>query len=153
MNKWSRLMGKLKKSSLFKKFYPYKVTTSKEVLLKYPKFKAFYLTEFNNNIEFYTTKKGILPFINDEEVEINMDSTNDTSEDTIITNCEVAIGNGIINYEQEIAFQESITDITKVDRSNCAVLNDYTTEQLQVLIASLAQRIQEIINVKFNGGF
>lgn len=70
MNKWSRLMGKLKKSSLFKKFYPYKVTTSKEVLLKYPKFKAFYLTEVNNNIEFYTTKKGILPFINDEEVEI-----------------------------------------------------------------------------------
>ena len=91
--------------------------------------------------------------VDDEEVEINMDSTNDTSEDTIITNCEVAIGNGIINYEQEIAFQESITDITKVDRSNCAVLNDYPTEQLQVLIASLSQRIKELINVKFNGGF
>ena len=91
--------------------------------------------------------------VDDEEVEINMDSTNDTSEDTIITNCEVAIGNGIINYEQEIAFQERITDITKVDRSNCAVLNDYPTEQLQVLIASLSQRIKELINVKFNGGF
>ena len=91
--------------------------------------------------------------VDDEEVEINMDSTNDTSEDTIITNCEVAIGNGIINYEQEIAFQESITDTTKVDRSNCAVLNDYPTEQLQVLIASLSQRIKELINIKFNGGF
>ncbi len=63
-------MGKLKKLNLFKKFYPYKVITTKGVLLKYPKFKAYYLTETNDHLEFYTTKKGIIPFLNDEEVEI-----------------------------------------------------------------------------------
>ena len=45
-------------------------------------------------------------------------------------------------------FEEEINDIIELSRSNCGVLNDYTTEQLQVLIQSIFQRIQTILTQK-----
>lgn len=90
---------------------------------------------------------------NKKGIEIYIENTNDVEEDISRTNCEVIINeeennNSILNYEQEITFKESITDIAKIDRNNCAVLNDYPTEQLQVLVKSLIQRVQELINQK-----
>lgn len=90
---------------------------------------------------------------NKKGIEIYIENANDVEEDILRTNCEVIINeeennNSILNYEQEITFKESITDIAKIDRNNCAVLNDYPTEQLQVLVKSLIQRVQELINQK-----
>ena len=36
----------------------------------------------------------------------------------------------------------------KLDRSNCGVLNDYTAEQLKVLLENIGNRINEIVNEK-----
>lgn len=101
-----------------------------------------------------TSTLSIAITINNEKgIEVYLENVNDNEEDILKTNCEVTINeednkNSILSYEQEIAFKESITDIIKIDRNNCAVLNDYPTEQLQVLVKSLVQRVQELINQK-----
>ena len=119
-------------------------------------------TEEYNKIEIKTeetssnnssTLSVLININNKKGIEVYLENANDNEEDTFKTNCEVTINeednkNSILSYEQEIAFKESITDIVKIDRNNCAVLNDYPTEQLQVLVKSLVQRVQELINQK-----
>lgn len=100
-----------------------------------------------------STLNVLINIDNEKGIEVYLENINDNEEDTLKTNCEVTINeednkNSILSYEQEIAFKESITDIIKIDRNSCAVLNDYPTEQLQVLVKSLAQRVQELINQK-----
>ena len=100
-----------------------------------------------------STLNVLININNEKGIEVYLENINDNEEDTLKTNCEVTINeednkNSILNYEQEIAFKESITDIIKIDRNSCAVLNDYPTEQLQVLVKSLVQRVQELINQK-----
>lgn len=104
----------------------------------------------NNNT---STLSVLININNKKEIEVYLENVNDSEEDILKTNCEVTINeednkNSVLSYEQEIAFKESITDIVKIDRNSCAVLNDYPTEQLQVLVKSLAQRVQELINQK-----
>ena len=119
-------------------------------------------TEEYNKIEIKTeetssnnasTLSVLININNKKGIEVYLENANDNEEDTFKTNCEVSINeednkNSILSYEQEIAFKESITDIVKIDRNSCAVLNDYPTEQLQVLVKSLVQRVQELINQK-----
>ncbi len=100
-----------------------------------------------------STLSMLININNKKGIEVYLENVNDNEEDVLKTSCEVTISeeedkNSILSYEQEIAFKESITDIVKIDRNNCAVLNDYPTEQLQVLAKSLVQRIQELINQK-----
>lgn len=90
-------------------------------------------------------------FVNiDDKVEINIDVTNTgvASENNLKTNCEITINQeeltSIINYEQEMIFQDKIDNVIELSRSNCGVLNDYTTEQLQGLLQSIQQRIQTL---------
>ena len=119
-------------------------------------------TEEYNKIEIKTeetssnnasTLSVVININNEKGIEIYLENINDNEEDILKTNCEVTINeednkNSILSYEQEIAFKESITDIINIDRNSCAVLNDYPTEQLQVLVKSLVQRVQELINQK-----
>lgn len=119
-------------------------------------------TEEYNKIEIKTeetssnnasTLSVLININNKKGIEVYLENINDNEEDILKTNCEVTINeednkNSILSYKQEIAFKESITDIVKIDRNNCAVLNDYPTEQLQVLVKSLVQRVQELINQK-----
>lgn len=89
----------------------------------------------------------------EEEIEINLSIENkQTEEETIETKGEVNISQGKVNstifYEQKTHFVEKIEDIIELDRNNCGVLNDYTTEQLQVLLQAVGQRTMNVINQK-----
>lgn len=119
-------------------------------------------TEEYNKIEIKTeetssnnasTLSVLININNKKGIEVYLENVNDNEENILKTNCEVTINeednkNSILSYEQEIVFKESITDIINIDRNSCAVLNDYPTEQLQVLVKSLVQRVQELINQK-----
>lgn len=89
----------------------------------------------------------------EDEIEINFNIENkQTGEETIETKGEVNISQGkansMISYEQKTNFVEKIDDIIELDRNNCGVLNDYTTEQLQVLLQAVGQRTMNVINEK-----
>lgn len=107
-------------------------------------------TETRNTID---SSNNILININDNiGIDINLTNTGAVTENSLNTTCEINISQGeltsTINYEQEINFEEEINDIIELSRNNCGILNDYTTEQLQVLIQSIYQRIGIIVNEK-----
>lgn len=90
----------------------------------------------------------------DDEIKINayITNTGSASENSLSTTYEITFmqdeTTSTINYNQETAFKDEIGDIIEIDRTNCGVLNDYTTEQLQVLMQSLMQRITEVLTEK-----
>ena len=45
-------------------------------------------------------------------------------------------------------FVEEVTDMIKIDNTNCAILNDYGTDQLNQLITALTERIAYLFNQK-----
>lgn len=108
------------------------------------------LNEAKNNIE---SNYNVLINIDDNiGIDISLTNTGIASENTLNTTCEVNISQGdltsTIMYEQEMNFEEEINDIIELSRNNCGVLNDYTTEQLQVLMQGIKQRIENILKEK-----
>ena len=89
--------------------------------------------------------------IGKNDVSINMTNTGSASSKELATTIELEITAGQntmgVQYEQEMIFDDEL-EIMKLDRTNCAVLNDYTTEQLQALVQQLAERIQTVVNEK-----
>lgn len=76
----------------------------------------------------------------------NQNMYNTNVEATLIQNDEV---NGIITYNQQTTFKDNLEqDIISLDRTNCGVLNDYTNEQLQVLLQSISERVNSLFNEK-----
>lgn len=100
------------------------------------------------------TNYSILVNINNNiGINANIVNTVATEDNNINTNCEIILTQlenviSIINYEQEINFEEQIENTIELNTSNCGVLNNYTTEQLKVLIQSIAQRIEAITKEK-----
>ena len=108
------------------------------------------LNEAKNNIE---SNYNVLINIDDNiGIDISLTNTGIASENTLNTTCEVNLSQGdltsTIMYEQEMNFEEEINDIIELSRNNCGVLNDYTTEQLQVLMQGIKQRIETILKEK-----
>lgn len=89
----------------------------------------------------------------DDTRSINIDLTNigGVAQNNLNTTCQIDISmeDDEISaiYEQEINFEE-IDDIIELSRNNTAVLNDYTKEQLGVLIQSIYNRIAVVLNQK-----
>lgn len=121
--------------------------------------------DYGNKIElkYEETKNSMQSTINtsitvDDITNINIyiDNTGTATEKYLNTNCEITINeykdeketSSTITYNQEMKFQDDIGKIIEVNRNNCGVLNDYTTEQLQVLIQSLQARIQTLFTQK-----
>lgn len=106
--------------------------------------------ETRNNVE--STYNFNINLGNDSEIDIYVTNNGSESENSLNTTCEISVSEGgltsTINYVQEMIFEEEINDIIELNRNNCGVLNDYTTEQLQVLLQSLIQRIDSIIKQK-----
>lgn len=106
--------------------------------------------ETRSNIE--STNNILINIDNNIGIDVYLSNVGAASEKSLNTTCEISINQGdltsIISYEQEMNFEEEINDIIELSRSNCGVLNDYTTEQLQVLIQSIFQRIQTILTQK-----
>jgi len=85
-------------------------------------------------------------------IDIDLNNNGAATENSLTTTCNVNITQGdltsTISYEQEMNFVEEINDLIELSRNNCGVLNDYTTEQLQVLMQSIFQRIGAILEQK-----
>lgn len=85
-------------------------------------------------------------------IDIDLNNNGAATENSLKTTCNVNITQGdltsTISYEQEMNFVEEINDLIELSRNNCGVLNDYTTEQLQVLMQSIFQRIGTILQQK-----
>lgn len=119
------------------------------------------IKEQDTNINNTTTLNAVVSVDNKKEFEIYLD--NRIGENVLNTNCELTIDAGeyyeedndekieeyyTLKYEQEIEFRENIDEIIKINRNNCAILNDYPKEQLQVLIESLNTRAKEVMKQK-----
>ena len=106
--------------------------------------------ETRSNIE--STNNILINMDDNIGLNIYLENTGSAAENNLNTTCEVSISQGeltsIIRYEQEMNFQDETDDIFEVTRNNTAVLNDYTTEQIQSLMLSIIQRIQAIITEK-----
>lgn len=91
--------------------------------------------------------------INDKQ-EVNMNLTNalNINKDGYNTTAEITIKNedttNYLNYSQSLIFKDEPEGLIELNRSNCAVLNDYTTEQLQLLFEALGKRIEEVLSQK-----
>ncbi len=86
-------------------------------------------------------------------MQIYVENTGSAQEQAISTNIEVSFSqNGNVNstiyYNQETTFPGEIADIIELTSSNCAVLNNYTTEQLLPLLESIGQRIATVFEEK-----
>lgn len=108
------------------------------------------LNETKSNIE--TIYNALINIDDNIGIDIYLTNTGAASENSLNTTCEVNVSKGdltsTIMYEQEMKFEKEINDIIELSRNNCGVLNDYTTEQLQVLIQSIKQRIETILKEK-----
>lgn len=130
--------------------------------------KYILIENFNADAEYSKIEIQLSETINNEQsiydVNINLNDkttielyiTNSylVNSDSYNTNCEVTIttddGNSfIINYGQNIKVRENLeNDIISLDKTNCGIFNDYTTEQLQGLMQSIIERIQYLFNEK-----
>lgn len=88
---------------------------------------------------------------NDKGIEIYLTNEGLSSDEKVTTTCEINYNDGndkyIANYEQEINFNEE-NEIISLDNTNCAILNDYPTDQLSMLIVLIAQQTQNVMNQK-----
>lgn len=88
---------------------------------------------------------------NDKGLKIYLTNEGLPSDEKVTTTCEINYNDGndkyIANYEQEINFNEE-NEIISLDNTNCAILNDYPTDQLSMLIVLIAQQTQNVMNQK-----
>lgn len=88
---------------------------------------------------------------NDKGLEMYLTNEGLSSDEKVTTTCEINYNDGndkyIANYEQEINFNEE-NEIISLDNTNCAILNDYPTDQLSMLIVLIAQQTQNVMNQK-----
>ena len=96
----------------------------------------------------------ILNFNNDIKVDAFIINLGTSEGNEITTNYDIILSqydvvNSNIRYENKINFQETLQEkVISLDRTNCGVLNDYTAEQLQVLMQSIYERIEIVLNQK-----
>lgn len=99
-----------------------------------------------------STYAGVIKLDDILAINVYLDNNGTASNENLTTVCYINISKdgttSIIAYQRGISFNEQVNDIIELDRNNCGVLNDYTTEQLQGLIQGVYQRILTIINEK-----
>lgn len=118
-------------------------------------------TEKNNKIEIQeqetrsnleSTYHILLNIDNETGINIDITNTGTASENSLTTTAEVTFSqedkNVTLHYEQEMNFVDEIQDMLQLSRTNCGILNDYTTEQLQPLVQAITQRIMQVVTEK-----
>jgi len=91
----------------------------------------------------------------DEEEVMMMDITNTGSaiEGSLETTVSVTIANGeddiVLDYNQTLEFVDELEDMENLDQNNCAILNDYTQDQLNTLMEAVVQRIVVVMQTKY----
>lgn len=110
-------------------------------------------------LELQETKKDtestytmLLNIDNNIGIDVLLENIGTQTDEKIQTKCEININEGKnssnIIYEQETTFVNELTNLVELDQTNCGVLNNYTTEQLQALLQAVGQRTQEVITSK-----
>lgn len=91
----------------------------------------------------------------DDETEFNLylQNTGSASENYLNSNLEITVtNNGRVyegKYSQKMNFKQDIeATIPEITRNNCAVLNDYTKEQVSTLMKSIIERGIVVFNEK-----
>lgn len=87
---------------------------------------------------------------NEEVLSLNILNTGSAAQGNLQTACNIAFTNEgetiDLAYEQTLEFVSELENMEKLDETNCAILNDYSQEEL----ASLLQAIINQINVVYN---
>lgn len=86
-------------------------------------------------------------------IEIYIDNASELEQGSTTSNCQVVLNKDedtkiTVDYKQEIVFGDEDNEIITLDNTNCAVLNDYPTEQLTMLIQLIAQQTTNVLNQK-----
>lgn len=102
-----------------------------------------------------TTKTDIVAKVNiDDEliVELNMINIGAATQGSVDTNCSITITNEGetigLEYSQTLEFVNELENMQKLNETNCAILNDYSQEELTALIQALTNQISEVIGQK-----
>lgn len=88
------------------------------------------------------------------QVTISLYNSGTVEDKELTTTCDVAItdekGTTTGTYEQKTTFGATVDSntIPNLDQTNCAILNDYTSEQLSTLINAVVQRGMYLFNEK-----
>lgn len=95
--------------------------------------------------------------LNDEtNIKTYITNSYNVNLDEYNTNCEIEINQkneeieskSIIDYAQSVKVEEELNDIVELNNTNCAILNNYTTEQLQSFTQSVIGRIVYVFGEK-----
>ena len=91
----------------------------------------------------------------DDEIKLEVTLSNSSSMSTekIETNLNIVYTNNenilTISYKGDSTFvEEDEQQIVKLDNTNCAILNDYPTDQLQYIIQLITNQVINVYNVK-----
>ena len=75
---------------------------------------------------------------------VNTTTTGTASQNNVNTITEFIMNQGgeswTINYTEQKNFVEEVENMVLLDNTNCAILNDYPTDQLQQLLTAITQR-------------
>ena len=89
----------------------------------------------------------------EEMLSIELTNTGAAATRKLDTTCEVKITtdeNETVNlsYNQTLEFVDKIDETEKINETNCAILNDYSKEDLQNVIQAVAQKTVEVFSQK-----
>jgi hypothetical protein len=92
-----------------------------------------------------TSTQSITINVDDTEYYLNIENIGSATQKNLNTNIEIGVTSeeltGNIQYTQTTEFVSSLENIENLDNTNCAILNDYSTENLNTLIPALEQQI------------
>lgn len=90
--------------------------------------------------------------VDETEAYINIENVGSATQKSLDTNVEFGLTyNGTsaeVYYNQTMEFVDELEDMEELDNTNCAILNDYSTEQINTLIAAIANQIVTVYNEK-----
>lgn len=85
-------------------------------------------------------------------IELYITNTGLASDGNVSSNCEIVYNQDnnkyVVNYEQELNFVENENNIVNLDNTNCAILNDYPTDQLSMLIQLITAQTTNVLYQK-----
>lgn len=109
--------------------------------------------ELTNKITSTQTNIKLKIDINNEtQINIDLINTGSASQKSLNTTCEISIANGDtqgnITYNQTLEFIDELENIIELNETNSAILNDYSKEDLNILLPAIQERMVQVISEK-----
>lgn len=134
----------------------YTGTETMQINIENLKANADYSTMYiklTNKITSTQTNIGVTVNVDGKtEVAFNMLNTGSAAQKTLDTAIDFAVTTDgektEVNYTQNIEFVSELEDKITLDETNCAVLNDYTTEELNTLVNAIVNQTTTVLTQK-----